>query len=367
MPDVKNSLEKILTLPASNGYNLTDYDASLLVPEKSQMEVIIKNMDQGNGGSVLVTGAAGFIGSNLCRTLLEQGSEVYAVDNLITGRFENIVPFLDHKKFHFLKLDIIQPAFRKMFHLIRVNEIYDLACPTGVPNIKIMGEEMILTNSLGTLHIMELARRHQARVLFTSSAEIYGQPEVTPQHESYNGNVNPLGPRSAYEEGKRFSESIVRMYADKYNVNAKIVRIFNTYGPGMSLNDQRVMPQFLLSIRSGKNLVIYGNGEQTRTFLYIDDLIRGLTMIMAKGNKGEAYNIGGEEQITIKQLALILKELTDYQNEITFSPHFIEDHQRRQPQIAKVQNLGWQQTINLKQGLQRMLSSNGIKHNGYEH
>ena len=354
-------------MPPKKGYNLTDYDASMLAPEKSQMEAIIKRQDQGNGNSVLVTGAAGFIGSNLCRTLLKQGCEVYAVDNLITGRFENIVPFLGSKRFHFIKLDIIQPAFRKMFHLIRVNEIYDLACPTGVPNIKIMGEEMILTNSLGTLHIMELARRHSARVLFTSSAEIYGQPEVTPQNEDYNGNVNPLGPRSAYEEGKRFSESIIRMYADKYNVNAKIVRIFNTYGPGMSLADQRVMPQFLLSIRSGKNLIIYGTGEQTRTFVYIDDLVRGLILIMQKGNKGEPYNIGGEEQVTIKQLALILKELTDYENEITFSPHFIEDHNHRQPNIEKVKSLGWQQTITLKQGLQRMLSANNIKHNGYEH
>ena len=355
-------LDAAAVSPTRNGHNLKDYDESVLIHEKTHLTEIIDKQDKGNGNSILVTGAAGFIGSNLCGTLLNMGHEVYAVDNLITGKIENIIPCLADKRFHFMKMDITQPAFRKMFHLVKVKEIYDLACPTGVPNIKILGEEMILTNSLGTLHVMEIARRHDARVLFTSSAEIYGQPEIFPQAEHYSGNVNPIGPRSPYEEGKRFSESIVRMYADKYGLNAKITRIFNTYGPGMSLSDQRVMPRFLASIRDGRNLMIYGTGEQTRTFLYIDDLIRGLFLIMGNGEKGEAYNIGGEEQVTMKELAFLIKDLTGYRNEIDFSPHFIEDHNGRQPSIEKVKGLGWGQTVNLREGLKRMLNANGIKH-----
>ncbi len=310
---------------------------------------------------VLITGGAGFIGSNLCRKLLEKNYQVMAVDNLITGRVENISPFLSNPNFYFFNLDINNPLFKKVFLNISLNFVFHLACPTGVPNIKKLSEEMIRTNSIGTLNVAEIAKQHKASLLFSSSAEVYGQPEVTPQSETYNGNVNPVGERSCYEEGKRFSESILKMYADKFGVNVKIVRIFNTYGPGMSLSDQRVMPQFLKSIISGKNMNIYGNGEQTRTFLYIDDLIKGLLIVMEKGSKGEVYNIGGKRQIPIKELAFIIKKITHYQNGVSFSPHFIEDHRSRQPLTEKIEKLGWKQEVSLEEGLKKMIAANGIK------
>ena len=313
--------------------------------------------------TALVTGGAGFVGSNLCRVLLQEGYEVFSVDNLITGKIKNIIPLFESNKFHFLKLDINHSALVQAFKNIAVDEIYHLACPTGVPNIKKMAEEMLLTNSVGTSNVLELAKTHKAKALFTSSAEIYGQPEKTPQEEHYNGNVNPIGPRSPYEEGKRFSETLFRTYAEKYRVRAKIIRIFNTYGPGMSIDDQRVMPKFLKSIINNQDICIYGNGEQTRTFLYIDDLICGLMLVMEKGEAGEAYNIGGDNQLKIKDLAVIMKDLTNYQNGISFSPHFIEDHKHRQPATAKIRELGWDPRISLEDGLKKMIFANGMKIN----
>jgi len=253
--------------------------------------------------SVLVTGGAGFIGSNLCRTLLERGFVVYAVDNFITGREENITPLLENARFHFTKIDVTDTVFYERFADIPVDYVYHLACPTGVPNIKILGEQMLLTSAIGTKNTLQIAQLHNARLLFTSSSEIYGEPEAFPQHEDYTGNVNPIGPRSAYEEGKRFSESMIALYVRKYGINARIVRLFNTYGPGMSLLDQRVIPQFLNSILQGSDLLVYGDGNQTRTHLYVDDLIRALFLVMEGGNDGEVYNIGGEIPITVRQLA----------------------------------------------------------------
>ena len=311
--------------------------------------------------TALITGGAGFVGVNLSKFLLDKGYQVFCVDNLITGKIKNIIPLFDNKNFHFFKIDINHPAFEITFKKTPLHEIYHLACPTGVPNIKIMAEEMLLTNSTGTSNVLELARSHDARAVFTSSAEIYGQPEVTPQEEYYNGNVNPIGPRSPYEEGKRFSETLFRMYAEKYQVRAKIVRIFNTYGPGMSLEDQRVMPKFLKSIKNNEDIEIYGDGEQTRTFLYVDDLVNGIFLVMRKGVSGEAYNVGGDNQMKIKDLATLMKNMTNYQNGISFSPHFIEDHKHRQPATKKIRELGWNPKTQLVEGLKKMIFANGIK------
>jgi len=310
---------------------------------------------------VLVDGGAGFIGSNLCGALLKDGHEVFAVDNLITGKIKNVSRYADNKKFHFIKTDISDAKFPGMLRDLKFDQIYHLACPTGVPNIKKLGEEMILTSSLGTLNVMDLALAHKAKVVFSSSAEVYGQPEETPQTENYNGNVDPIGPRSAYEEGKRFAESIIKMYVDKYGLDAKIVRIFNTYGPGMSLSDQRVMPRFLQSIRGGQKLLIYGDGSQTRTFLYISDLLRGLQLVMEKGKPGEVYNVGGETQISIKDLGNLMKKLTGYQSDIEFAPHFILDHDHRQPATTKSQLLGWRPSVSLEEGLKKMIVWSGLR------
>lgn len=308
-----------------------------------------------------MTGGAGFIGSHLCRTLLAQGFRVYVVDNFITGRKENLAPFLSHRRFHLLRTDVSTPRFKRAFRDISVSRIYHLACPTGVPNIALLGPEMLLTCSLGTLNVLDLARQHQARVLFTSSCEVYGQPAVFPQSEEYHGDVNPVGPRSPYEEGKRFAESLIVTLVKHHALDARIVRIFNAYGPGMSPHDQRVLPQFLNALAAGQPLRVYGSGEQQRTFVYIDDLIAGLQLAMEHGTAGTIYNIGGDTPITMKQLADLLFQLADFDPGLSFQPHFIEDHFGRLPLLTKIAQLGWKQTVALPDGLRRMMAAWGIR------
>ncbi len=315
---------------------------------------------KGNTKTALVTGGAGFVGSSLCETLLDDGYEVYAVDNFITGRRENLADLSRNKKFHFRELDINTPAFLEEFRLSSLAEIYHLACPTGVPNIKTLGEEMLLTCSLGTRNALEVAKVAGAKILFSSSCEVYGEPEVSPQYEHYTGNVSSTGPRSAYEEGKRFSESLFILYHRKYQVDTRIVRIFNTYGPRMSLSDQRVIPRFLRSMTLGQKLTLYGDGEQIRTHLFVADLIRGLRLVMADGITGEVYNVGGTRQVTIRELAELLMALADYELGVEFLPHFIEDHSYRLPAVEKLEALGWRPEVSLEEGLRRMLLHHGL-------
>lgn len=306
-------------------------------------------------GVALVTGGAGFVGSNLCRFLLADGYRVMAVDNLITGRRKNLTALRSHAQFEFHQIDIVDPSFVSVFQRTPIDVIFHLACPTGVPNIQRYGEEMLLTNSHGTKHVIDLARQHCAAVILTSSCEIYGQPEVFPQHERYTGNVDPIGPRSAYEEGKRFAESMLITLGNKYGLDTKVVRIFNAYGPYMSPVDQRVIPRFLRSVVTGTELTIYGDGTQERTFLYVDDLVRGLLLVQQQGRPYEVYNLGSDRSITIKELADLVLTLTGRHNPIVHQPHFIQDHNRRLPSLGKVQALGWQPEVALEDGLARMI------------
>lgn len=305
---------------------------------------------------ILVTGGAGFIGFNLCQRLLEAGNTVIAVDNLITSSGENIARLKKSQRFYFFKHDIVKPFPRKILaSLDRVNFIYHLACPTGVPNLVKLSEEMLLTCSLGTWNILELAKINKARVIFTSSSEVYGNPLVFPQKESYNGNVDPIGLRSPYEEGKRFSEALITAYIRKYNLNASIVRLFNTYGPFMDSRDLRVIPRFITSIGKNKPLIIYGNGKQKRTFLYIDDLITGLVLVAEKGRRAEVYNIGSTKEITILNLAKLILKLTGKKNKIIFKKSNLADHARRLPSVSKIRKLGWGQSVNLEKGLKKTI------------
>ena len=283
------------------------------------------------------------------------------MDNFITGRRENVRPLLASANFHFSRLDITSRHFLAAFLKVPLGEIYHLACPTGVPNIARLGEEMMLASSVGTRHVLELARMHRARFLFSSSSEVYGQAEVSPQHERYCGNVDPLGPRSPYEEGKRFAESLVALYVRTYGVDADIVRLFNAYGPGMSPEDTRVLPRFLQSIRNGRPLTVYGDGRQTRTFCYIDDFIRGLRLVMERGERGEVYNIGGSRPLAIKELARLVIRITGYRQGISLRPHFVEDHSGRKPSLVKIRKLGWRPAVPLREGLRRMIASWGIR------
>lgn len=314
----------------------------------------------GQGRRVLITGGAGFIGSQVAKELLASGAQVDCLDSLITGRIDTIFPLRAFATFRFLKMDITQPEFSRHALGTRYDEIYHLACPTGVPNIRTFGEEMIRTCSLGTEHVLQIASAHGAKVVYTSSAEVYGNPEVFPQREDYCGNVDPCGPRGAYEEGKRFGETLVRLYAEKYRVDGKIVRIFNTFGVGMSPNDSRVIPRFLRRIRDGESITIYGDGTQTRTHLYVDDLVAGLRLILTKGVAGEVYNVGGERQLSILELVETIRSLTPLPVPVEHAPHFIEDHAGRLPMVEKIRALGWQPRTSVREGLRRMMVSYGI-------
>ncbi len=309
-----------------------------------------------NALSILVTGGAGFIGSNLSRKLIEAGHSVCAVDNLITGHRPNVETLLLSERFTFVEADVASADFPKLMSGKKFDHIYHLACPTGVPNLVTLAEEMLRTCSYGTFNVLELSKELHARTIVASTAEIYGDPEVTPQHENYTGNVNPIGPRSAYEEGKRFAEAVTAMYVRKHKVHASVVRIFNTYGPGMSLDDARVIPQFIRSIKEGRPLTIYGDGSQTRTHQYIDDLLNGLEIAMEKGASGEAYNVGGDAPTSIKELATLLLEMSGSTVGIEFKPHFIEDHGSRLPATEKMKSLGWTKSVSMKDGLARMIA-----------
>lgn len=310
--------------------------------------------------TVLVTGGAGFIGTNLCAKLLAQGKRVIALDNFITSTGENLQVHKDNPNFIFIKRDIIKPMLELFKDDIHIDEIYHLACPTGVPNLITLAEEMLLTCSIGTRNVMELAIHHKAKVLLTSSSEAYGDPEVFPQKEEYSGNVSTTGVRSVYEEGKRFAESIVAMYVRKYKVNAKIVRIFNTYGPFMNLKESRVIPSMINQIMMGKPLTVQGNGSQNRTFCYVDDLVDGFITIMSKGKSGQVYNLGSDQQITIKELAKLFITITGLNLKIKYCKRPFHDHRGRLPSLKKAKALGWKPRTNLIKGIMKTLRWYGV-------
>lgn len=309
---------------------------------------------------ILVTGGSGFIGSNLCRTLIDSGAYVDCLDNLITGRMDGIASLRDSERFRFFHYDVTDPDFFKTFVGFRYDEIHHLACPTGVPNIERFGEEMLKTCSTGTENVLRLACAHNAKLVYTSSAEVYGDPEIFPQSEDYCGNVDPTGPRSAYEEGKRFGEALIALYARKYGVRAKIVRVFNTFGIGMSPDDSRLIPNFIKKLKNGENIVIYGDGTQTRTHLYVDDLVAGLLLVMEKGDAGGVYNIGGDKEMSVSAMAGLFRQLTELDLQLEHRPHFIEDHAGRLPRVSKVKGLGWAPRVDIAEGLCRMLEQHGI-------
>lgn len=305
--------------------------------------------------NIVVTGGAGFIGTNLCLRLLKQGHTVIAVDNLITSTGENLKVLQKYPNFTFIKYDI-NNSLKKLI-LQPIDMIYHLACPTGVPNVVRLAEEMILTCSLGTKNVLDLAKLKHAKVLFTGSSEAYGDPIIFPQSELYTGNVNPTGIRSPYEEGKRFSESLCVMYARKYDLDVKIVRIFNTYGPFMNLQETRVIPRMLNQLLTGQPLTVQGDGSQNRTFCYVDDLVNGFLIIMEKGESGEVYNIGNDEQITIKNLAERIIKTAGIKAKIAYIERPHHDHRGRKPDLSKIKSLGWKPEISLEEGLQLTLAS----------
>ncbi len=297
---------------------------------------------------ILVTGGAGFIGSHLCERLLKEGNEVISLDNYFTGSKSNILHLLENKYFEAIRHDITLPFF------IEVDQIYNLACPASPIHYQDNGIKTIKTSVMGAINMLGLAKRKNARVLQASTSEVYGDPKVHPQPESYWGNVNTLGPRACYDEGKRCAETLFINYHRQTNTSIKIVRIFNTYGPNMHPNDGRVVSNFIIQALKNEDITVYGDGSQTRSFQYIDDLVEALIRMM---NSGEDFvgpvNLGNPNEFTILELANKVIALTNSKSKIVYKPLPQDDPLQRKPDIslAKEKLDGWQPKIQLEEGL----------------
>ena len=301
---------------------------------------------------ILVTGGAGFLGSHLCEKLLQEGNEVICLDNFFTGSKRNVVKLLDNPYFELYRHDITMPAN------LEVDEIYNLACPASPIHYQYDPIKTVQTSVMGAINMLGLAKRTGAKVLQASTSEVYGDPSVHPQPESYWGNVNPIGIRSCYDEGKRCAETLFFDYHRQNGVRIKVVRIFNTYGPNMHSNDGRVVSNFIVQALKGKDITIYGDGSQTRSFCYCDDLIRGFIAMMATGDEVTGpINIGNPGEFTIKQLAELVIELTGSKSKLVYEPLPSDDPTQRKPVIDKARDiLGWEPTIPLREGLIRTIA-----------
>ncbi len=296
---------------------------------------------------ILITGGAGFLGSHLCERLLKEGNDILCLDNFFTGNKNNIVHLLGRPHFELIRHDIINPIY------LEVDEIYNMACPASPVHYQLNPIKTIKTNVMGAINVLGIAKRTKAKILQASTSEVYGDPDVHPQKESYWGRVNPVGIRSCYDEGKRAAECLMMDYRRQNAVNAKIARIFNTYGPRMAVNDGRVVSNFIVQALQGKNITVYGNGDHTRSFCYCDDLIDGLIKMM---NSTDDFfgpvNIGNPDEFTILQLAQTIIDLTGGGSKIDFQPLPADDPTQRKPDITLAQQkLGWQPKIALEQGL----------------
>ena len=300
----------------------------------------------------MVTGGAGFLGSHLCARLLSEGHEVLCVDNYFTGRRRNIAALLDDDRFELMRHDITFPLY------VEVDEIYNLACPASPVHYQFDPVQTTKTSVVGAINVLGLAKRTRAKVFQASTSEVYGDPSVHPQPESYWGNVNTLGPRACYDEGKRCAETLFFDYHRQHRVRIKVVRIFNTYGPHMHPQDGRVVSNFIVQALQNRPITLYGDGTQTRSFCYVDDLIEGFRRLMdAPDDVTGPINIGNPGEFTMIQLAQTILELTGSRSTLVHEPLPIDDPKQRQPDITLArERLGWQPTIPLKAGLTRTIA-----------
>ena len=302
--------------------------------------------------TILITGGAGFIGSHLSRVLLNHGHKIICLDNLFTGSIKNIDKFKNNPRFEFVNHDIVKPYYRK-----DIDEIYNLACPASPIHYKLNPIKTIKTCTVGVINMLGLAKSNNAKILHASTSEVYGDPEIHPQNESYYGNVNPIGPRSCYDEGKRCSESLLFDYHREHKLEIKIVRIFNTYGPNMAVQDGRVISNFVNQSIKNKNLTIYGDGTQTRSFQYVDDLISGMISMM---NSNKEFlgpvNLGNPHEISMNNLADLIINLTKSKSKKIFKKLPIDDPKRRNPDISlAIEKLSWFPKVRLEDGLQKTI------------
>ena len=297
---------------------------------------------------ILVTGGAGFIGSHLCERLLSEGNEVLCLDNFFTGRRENIFHLLDNPRFELLRHDVTEPI------LLEVDQIYNLACPASPVHYQYNPVKTVKTSVMGAINMLGLAKRVRARILQASTSEVYGDPLVHPQTEDYWGNVNPIGLRSCYDEGKRLAETLMTDYHRQNKVDTRIARIFNTYGPRMLENDGRVVSNFIVQALRGQPLTLYGEGQQTRSFCYVDDLLEGLIRLMNTENQHDPVNLGNPGEFTIRQLAEEVIKTCESKSSFTYMPLPADDPRQRKPDITRAQTvLGWNPTIPLREGLKK--------------
>ena len=300
--------------------------------------------------TILVTGGAGFLGSHLCKSLLERnGNKVICLDNFFTGQIDNLRALESNPNFKIVSHDITEPLIGKISE--HVDEIYNLACPASPIHYQFDPIETIKANTIGVVNVLEFARVNGAKILQASTSEIYGDPEVHPQVESYRGNVNTLGPRACYDEGKRVAETLFMDYHIKYNLDIRIVRIFNTYGTNMAREDGRVVSNFIIQALNNKPITIYGDGNQTRSFCYVSDLVEGLYLTMTSGEI-MPINLGNPDEFTIKDLAEKVIEITGSSSEIVYRELPIDDPKQRQPDIGRAKTvLNWSPKVNLNDGL----------------
>lgn len=300
---------------------------------------------------VLVTGGAGFLGSHLCERLLNEGNEVICVDNLFTGSKDNIRHLMDNPYFEFMRHDITQPLY------VEADRIYNLACPASPPHYQYDPIKTAKTSVYGAMNLLGLAKRTHARILQASTSEVYGDPQIHPQPESYRGNVNPIGIRSCYDEGKRMAETLFFDYHRQHGVDIKVIRIFNTYGPRMNPEDGRVVSNFIVQALKGEDITIYGEGNQTRSFCYVDDLIDGMVRMMnSRDGFTGPVNLGNPGEFTMKQLAQMVIELTGSSSKLVYMPLPSDDPTQRKPVIDLAEReLSWKPAIKLEDGLKKTI------------
>ncbi len=308
---------------------------------------------------ILVTGGAGFVGSHLCDRLIELNHDVICLDNFYTGSKYNILHLMDNSKFELIRHDLIQPI------LLEVDRIYNLACPASPVHYQYNPVKTIKTSVIGMINMLGMAKRVKARVLQASTSEVYGDPEVHPQKEDYWGNVNPIGVRSCYDEGKRAAETLCSDYRRQNGVDVRIARIFNTYGPRMALEDGRVVSNIIVQALNGKPLTLYGNGQQTRSFCYVDDMVEGLIRLMESDYDDTPVNLGNPHEVTIRELAELIQNLTNCDCSIEYLPLPKDDPQRRCPDISLAKReLHWEPQISLENGMSSTINyfTDRLKH-----
>jgi len=305
-----------------------------------------------NKKTILITGGAGFIGSHLCEYLIKQGHKIICLDNLFTGSKKNVSHLIKSKNFKFVKHDIVEPFFIKE----KIDQIYNLACPASPISYQFNPIRTVKANTIGVINMLGLAKFHKARILQASTSEVYGDPVEHPQKESYWGNVNPIGPRSCYDEGKRVAETLFFNYYYKHGLEIRVARIFNTYGPNMAEDDGRVVSNFVTQILRNKNITIYGKGDQTRSFCYISDLVEGLIKLMNQEKIIGPINLGNPAELTIKEIAKKIIILTGAKSKLVFKPLPKDDPKKRRPDITLARKkLNWQPKIKLDEGLKKTI------------